>query len=42
MNENADPDVRVDFESHFNKIIPENAPHYIHTCEGPDDMPAHL
>jgi len=42
INENADPDVRVDFESHLNHIIPENAPYYIHTCEGPDDMPAHL
>ncbi len=42
INENADPTVRVDFESHFNKIVPENAPHYIHTDEGPDDMPAHL
>ena len=42
LNENADPDVRVDMESHFNLMVPENAPHYIHTCEGPDDMPAHL
>ena len=42
INENADPDVRVDFESHFNVMTPENAPYYIHTCEGPDDMPAHL
>jgi secondary thiamine-phosphate synthase enzyme len=42
INENADPDVRVDFESHMNHMIPENAPYYIHTCEGPDDMPAHL
>ncbi len=42
INENADPDVRVDFESHFNVMVPENAPHYIHTMEGPDDMPAHL
>jgi secondary thiamine-phosphate synthase enzyme len=42
INENADPDVRDDFESHFNKYVPENAPYYIHTCEGPDDMPAHL
>lgn len=42
VNENADPDVRVDFESHFNHSVPENAPYYIHTCEGPDDMPAHL
>ena len=42
INENADPTVRDDLESHFNKIIPENEPHYKHTIEGPDDMPAHL
>ncbi len=42
INENADPSVRVDFESHFNVMIPEQAPYYIHTFEGPDDMPAHI
>lgn len=42
INENADPEVRVDMESHFNQLAPENAPHYIHTYEGPDDMPAHI
>ena len=42
INENADPTVRLDFKSHFNTIIPENAPYYIHTYEGSDDMPAHL
>jgi secondary thiamine-phosphate synthase enzyme len=42
VNENADPTVRVDFESHFNKMVPENAPYYRHTMEGPDDMPAHI
>lgn len=42
INENADPTVRDDFESHFNKTVPENAPYYRHTYEGPDDMPAHL
>ena len=42
LNENADPDVRLDMESHFNHMIPENAPYYLHTAEGPDDMPAHL
>jgi len=42
INENADPSVRVDFESHLNTMIPENAPYYIHTYEGPDDMPAHI
>ena len=41
INENADPDVPVDLESSFNHIAPENFP-YIHTCEGPDDMPAHV
>lgn len=42
INENADSTVRTDFESHFNKMIPENAPYYKHTYEGPDDMPAHI
>lgn len=42
INENADPTVRQDFESHFNETVPENAPYYRHTFEGPDDMPAHL
>jgi len=42
INENADPSVRVDFESHFNQMIPERAPYYTHTYEGPDDMPAHI
>lgn len=42
INENADPTVRVDFESHFNQMVPEDAPYYIHTYEGPDDMPAHI
>ncbi|MEL0652408.1 secondary thiamine-phosphate synthase enzyme YjbQ [Algibacter sp. TI.3.09] len=42
INENADDTVRMDFESHFNKMIPENAPYYKHTYEGPDDMPAHI
>ena len=42
INENADPSVRTDFESHFNKMVPERAPYYIHTYEGDDDMPAHL
>lgn len=42
INENADPTVRKDFESHMNKMVPENAPYYIHTYEGPDDMPAHI
>lgn len=42
INENADPSVRADFESHFNKMVPENMPYYIHTYEGSDDMPAHI
>jgi secondary thiamine-phosphate synthase enzyme len=42
INENADPTVRADFESHINKMVPENAPYYRHTTEGPDDMPAHI
>ncbi len=42
INENADSAVRADFESHFNKMIPENAPYYKHNSEGSDDMPAHI
>ena len=42
INENADPTVRLDFESHINKIVPENQPYYKHTFEGQDDMPAHI
>jgi secondary thiamine-phosphate synthase enzyme len=42
INENADSTVRMDFESHFNQMVPENARYYRHTTEGPDDMPAHL
>ena len=42
INENADSTVREDFESHFNKLVPENQPYYKHTTEGPDDMPAHI
>ena len=42
INENADATVRYDFESHFNKMVPENLPYFKHTYEGSDDMPAHL
>ena len=42
INEDADPTVRIDFESYFNEAVPENAPYYRHTIEGSDDMPAHL
>lgn len=41
LNENADPDVRHDLEAAFNALAPESFPH-THTCEGPDDMPAHV
>ncbi len=42
LNENASPDVRRDFESHFNAAVPEDARYWTHTLEGPDDMPAHI
>lgn len=42
INENADQSVRTDFESHFNVLVPEDAPYYDHTMEGPDDMTSHL
>ena len=42
INENAEPTVRDDFESHINKMVPENMPYYKHTYEGADDMPAHI
>ncbi|MDH7461042.1 secondary thiamine-phosphate synthase enzyme YjbQ [Chitinophagaceae bacterium 26-R-25] len=42
INENADPTVRKDFETWFNKAVPENDPDYMHNDEGSDDMPAHL
>ena len=42
INENADPAVRQDFESYFNKAVPEGQPYYRHRDEGPDDLPAHL
>lgn len=42
LNENADPTVRQDFESHFNRVVPENEPYYRHRDEGPDDLPAHI
>jgi secondary thiamine-phosphate synthase enzyme len=42
LNENASPDVRRDFEAHFNEAVPEDAPYWTHTLEGPDDMPAHI
>ena len=42
LNENADPTVRTDFETVFNRLVPEGASDYIHTFEGLDDMPAHI
>ena len=42
INENVSPDVRRDFESHFNEMVPENEPYYQHTLEGSDDMLAHI
>lgn len=42
INENADPDVRQDMKSFTDKMVPENLPYFVHTMEGPDDMPAHI
>lgn len=42
LNENASFDVRRDFESWFDVAVPEEAPYWTHTLEGPDDMPAHV
>jgi secondary thiamine-phosphate synthase enzyme len=41
INENADPDVRADMETALNRLVPEDQP-FVHTVEGPDDMPAHV
>ena len=42
LNENASPDVRRDFDTWFDRAVPEGAPFWTHTQEGPDDMPAHI
>ncbi len=42
INENADPDVRHDFETHFRRSVPEDTSLYRHTLEGPDDMTSHI
>jgi secondary thiamine-phosphate synthase enzyme len=42
LNENASPDVRRDFDAYFDQAVPEDAPYWTHTLEGPDDMPAHI
>ncbi len=40
--ENADPSARADLEAWFDRLVPENDPHFEHTLEGPDDMPSHI
>jgi secondary thiamine-phosphate synthase enzyme len=42
LNENASPDVRRDFAAWFDRAVPDGAPYFSHTLEGPDDMPAHI
>jgi secondary thiamine-phosphate synthase enzyme len=42
LNENASPDVRRDFREWFDRAVPDGAPYWAHTLEGPDDMPAHI
>ncbi|MEP1448698.1 MAG: secondary thiamine-phosphate synthase enzyme YjbQ [Paraglaciecola sp.] len=42
INENADPTVRQDLETHINKMVPDNMAYYVHNYEGADDMPAHI
>ena len=42
IQENADPDVQVDLEAFFRRLVPEGDPLWTHTAEGPDDMPAHV
>lgn len=42
LNEDASPEVRRDFEAWFDRAVPEGAPYWTHTLEGPDDMPAHV
>ena len=42
INENADPSVRRDFETHFNRMVPEDTSLFEHTLEGPDDMTSHI
>ena len=42
INENADPSVRFDFETHFNKMVSENENYFTHTAEGLDDMTSHI
>src|SRR5207302_11265864 len=42
IQENADPDVQRDLEAFFKRLVPDGDPLFIHTAEGPDDMPAHI
>jgi secondary thiamine-phosphate synthase enzyme len=42
LNENASPDVRRDFSAWFDRAVPDDAGYFVHTLEGPDDMPAHI
>ena len=42
IQENADPDVRADLERFFQRLVPDGDPLFLHTCEGADDMPAHV
>ena len=42
IQENADPDVRTDLENFFKRLVPDGDPLFLHTCEGADDMPAHV
>ena len=42
LNENVDPTVRQDMETFFSRLVPDGAPYFLHSYEGPDDMPAHI
>jgi secondary thiamine-phosphate synthase enzyme len=42
IQENADPDVRADLDRFFARLVPDGDPLFVHTCEGADDMPAHI
>jgi len=42
LMENADPSARRDLHAYFDRLVPEEAPYFVHTCEGPDDMPSHI
>ena len=42
INENADPDVQRDLDAFLSRLVPDGDPMYLHTMEGPDDMPAHV